>query len=86
MTGIVARLQATFCTAGCNSSPVCLCVLAEDAAAEIARLQAGLMKAMQYENKCDQTGKPCREPSKCGCYLEAEAWCEDFIVGGPGRT
>ncbi len=52
------------------------------AADEITRLQAGLMKAMQYENKCDQTGKPCREPSKCGCYLEAGVWCD----GDPDRT
>ncbi len=51
------------------------------AADEIARLQAGLMKAMQYENKCDQTGKPCREPSKCGCHLEAGVWCD----GDPDR-
>lgn len=45
------------------------------AADEIERLQAGLMKAMQYENKCDQTGKPCGDA--CVCRLEAEAWCED---------
>lgn len=45
------------------------------AADEIERLRAGLMKAMQYENKCDETGKPCREASQCGCYLEGEAWC-----------
>jgi hypothetical protein len=47
------------------------------AANEIERLRAGLMRAMQYDNKCDQTGNACREPSKCGCYLEAEAWCDD---------
>ena len=45
------------------------------AADEIERLRAGLMKAMQYENKCDETGKPCREASRCGCYLEGETWC-----------
>lgn len=55
-----------------------------DAANEIERLRAGLMKAMQYENKCDQTGKPCSDA--CGCRLEAEDWCEDLIVGDPGRT
>lgn len=53
-------------------------------AAEINRLRAGLMRAMQYENKCDQTGKPCSDG--CGCHLEAEAWCDDFLVGDPGRT
>ena len=54
------------------------------AAYEIERLREGLMKAMQYENKCDQTGKPCSDA--CGCRLEAEAWCDDFLVGDPGRT
>jgi hypothetical protein len=45
------------------------------AVTKIARLQAGLMKAMQYDNKCDQTGKPCSDA--CGCRLEAQAWCDD---------
>ena len=53
------------------------------AVTEIERLRAGLMMAMQYENKCSETGKPCSDA--CGCRLEAEAWCEDFIVGDPGR-
>ena len=57
----------------------------QNAADEIERLRAGLMKAMQYENKCDQTAKPCRESSRCGCYLEAENWCVDSIGGDPGR-
>ena len=84
MTDIVERLRAV------DHMSVEDCFLQSSlfatAADKIERLQAGLMRAMQYENKCDQTGKPCREPSKCGCYLEAESWCEDFIVGGPGRT
>ena len=75
MTDIVERLRAV------DHMSVEDCFLQSSlfatAADKIERLQAGLMRAMQYENKCDQTGKPCREPSKCGCYLEAEAWCDD---------
>jgi hypothetical protein len=44
--------------------------------AERDRLRAGLLRVMQYENKCDQTGQPCRSPDRCACSLEAEAWCE----------
>jgi hypothetical protein len=44
--------------------------------AERDRLQAGLLRALQYENKCDQTGKPCRSPDRCACSLEAETWCD----------
>ncbi len=44
--------------------------------AEIDRLRAGLLRVMQYENKCDQTGQPCRSPDRCACSLEAETWCE----------
>ena len=74
MTDIVERLRSpeVFLSVGGMVSPV-----AHEAAAEIERLRAGLMKAMQYENKCDETGKPCRKASQCGCYLEAETWCED---------
>ena len=44
--------------------------------AERDRLRAGLLRVMQYENKCDQTGQPCRSPDRCACSLEAAAWCE----------
>ena len=43
--------------------------------AERDRLQAGLLRALQYENKCDQTGKPCTASDRCACNLEAESWC-----------
>jgi hypothetical protein len=45
--------------------------------AEIERLRAGLMRVLQYENKCDQTGKPCdvARGCPCACSLEAETWC-----------
>lgn len=48
----------------------------ENAADEIERLRAALMRCVQYENKCDGTGKPCN-PARCGCALEAEGWCLD---------
>jgi hypothetical protein len=46
--------------------------------AERDRLRAGLMRVLQYENKCDQTGKPCdvARGCPCACSLEAETWCE----------
>jgi hypothetical protein len=42
------------------------------------RLRTGLMRVLQYENKCDQTGKPCdvARGCPCACSLEAETWCE----------
>jgi hypothetical protein len=43
---------------------------------EATRLRAGLMRVIQYEQKCDQTGQPCRSPDRCACSLEAETWCE----------
>ena len=48
-----------------------------EAANEIERLRAALMRVLQYENKCDQTGAPCREPARCSCYLESETWFHD---------
>jgi hypothetical protein len=43
--------------------------------AERDRLKAGLLAAMQYENKCDQTGQPCGETERCSCFLQANVWC-----------
>jgi hypothetical protein len=47
---------------------------------EATRLRAGLMRVIQYENGCDQTGRSCDASKKCGCSLEAETWCDG---GGP---
>lgn len=48
------------------------------AADEIERLRAGLMRVLQYENKCDETGRPCGDdPERCACRLEAYTWMED---------
>jgi hypothetical protein len=44
--------------------------------AERDRLRAGLMRVIQYENKCDQTGQPCDASRGCACSLEAETWCD----------
>lgn len=46
----------------------------EDAADEIQRLRAALMCCVQYDNKCHQTGRSCRDDAPCGCQLEAETW------------
>lgn len=48
-----------------------------EAQREAAWWKTGLMRSVQYDNKCDQTGSPCKELSMCACYLEAEAWCHD---------
>jgi hypothetical protein len=74
MTDIVERLRLLQSGAAwyCEETSATL----EDAADEIERLRAGLLRVMQYENKCDQTGQPCRSPDRCACSLEAEAWCE----------
>jgi hypothetical protein len=45
-------------------------------AREIVRLRAALLRAVQYDNKCDGTGSACREPERCGCHLEAATWME----------
>lgn len=42
---------------------------------EATRLRAGLMRVIQYENGCDQTGRSCDASKKCGCSLEADTWC-----------
>jgi hypothetical protein len=47
----------------------------KDAEAEFDRLRSGLLMAMQYENKCDQTGQPCGETERCSCFLQANVWC-----------
>jgi len=44
------------------------------ARAEIERLRSRLLKFVQHDNNCAQTGKPCRAAPQCGCHLEAEAW------------
>jgi uncharacterized coiled-coil DUF342 family protein len=44
--------------------------------AERDRLQAGLLRVLQYEKKCDQTGKACDAWRGCACSLEAETWCD----------
>jgi len=82
MTDIVERLRSpeVFLSTSGMFSPV-----AHEAADEIEWLRAGLMRFAQYENECDQTGKPCREPSRCGCYLEGKGWCNDSLNGDPGR-
>jgi hypothetical protein len=46
----------------------------EELDAEIERLRASLMRYVQQCNECEQTGEPCREPARCGCWLEAQAW------------
>jgi hypothetical protein len=45
-------------------------------AKEIARLRAGLMRVLQYDNKCDDTGRACCAPERCSCHLEANTWLE----------
>ena len=42
----------------------------------LLQVNAGLLRVLQYENKCDQTGKPCDASRGCACSLEAETWCE----------
>lgn len=42
------------------------------ARAEIERLRAGFLWYVQRDNDCRPTGKPCREPERCGCALEME--------------
>ena len=52
------------------------CDQAKKARAERDRLRAGLLRMLQYENKCDQTGRSCDASNGCACSLEAETWCE----------
>jgi hypothetical protein len=44
--------------------------------AERNRLRSGFLMAMQYDNKCRQTGQPCDAPKLCACFLETEGWCD----------
>ena len=75
MTDIVKRLRAV------DHMSVEDCFLQShllaQAADEITRLRSGLMKSVQYDNKCDQTGRSCREDGPCACQKEAETWLED---------
>ena len=52
------------------------CDQAQKLRAERDRLRAGLLRVLQYENKCDQTGHPCDASRGCACSLEAETWCD----------
>jgi hypothetical protein len=80
MTDIVERLRTEGALAGHYDTPA----IQRQAADEIERLQAGLLRVMQYEQKCDQTGQPCRSPDRCACSLEAETWCEDTNEANDG--
>jgi hypothetical protein len=42
----------------------------------LLQVNAGLLRVLQYEKKCDQTGKPCDASRGCACSLEAETWCD----------
>ena len=44
--------------------------------ADADRLRRGFLRFVQRDNKCPTTGKPCREPERCGCHLEMEAECD----------
>ena len=48
-------------------------------AIEIAadRLVRGFLRCLQFENRCDLTGEPCREVERCGCCLELKGWCSN---------
>ena len=72
MTDIMERLAmlAVF------NPPSAISTAMEEAADEITRLRSGLMKSVQYDNKCDQTGRSCQEDGHCGCQKEAETWLE----------
>lgn len=35
--------------------------------------RAALMACIQHDNECKETGQPCRNEEKCGCFIEAEA-------------
>jgi hypothetical protein len=48
----------------------------EQAADEIERLREGFLMAMQYDNKCPQTGQPCDASKLCACFLEVKGWCD----------
>jgi len=37
---------------------------------EHERLQRSYMRLVQAAANCEFTGKPCREPARCGCHLE----------------
>lgn len=48
-----------------------------EARAEAERLRRGFLRFVQADNGCEATGKPCREPERCGCHLEMEGWLDD---------
>jgi hypothetical protein len=52
------------------------CDQAQKARAERDRIRMGLLRAMQYNQKCDITGRPCDARKGCDCELEAVVWCD----------
>lgn len=38
--------------------------------AEAEIIQAAFLRAVQEENDCEETGEPCQDENKCGCWLE----------------
>lgn len=39
-------------------------------------IRAAFYRFLQTENRCAQTGKPCRDPEQCGCALEMQEYME----------
>lgn len=48
-----------------------------EAAREAAKWRAALMRCVQYDNRCDQTTRSCRDNEPCACEREAESWCDE---------
>lgn len=80
---IVDRLYAhvTACTITGNAGSA-YCRAAEDAAEEIIRLRSAYLAHIQMENACKRTGAACRDPAKCGCFLE----CAALVMDAPLTT
>lgn len=38
--------------------------------------RSAFLRYLQTENRCEKTGKPCREPERCGCDLELSEYLE----------
>ncbi len=38
----------------------------------VAMTRSAFLKYVQADNKCTATGRPCRTPGQCGCWLEME--------------
>ena len=47
---------------------------------EIERLRAAFLAYIQPQNECAETGKPCREPEKCGCWKEMQNWIDGWGI------